>query len=65
MAGCTFSTPVGSNADITRSLPGNSFVGREWELGQLRAGLSQAKAGQGQLYAVSGEVGIGKTRLAA
>jgi tetratricopeptide (TPR) repeat protein len=40
------------------------FVGRERELAQLRAGLDDAIAGRGRLFLISGEPGIGKTRLA-
>src|SRR5262249_36590363 len=40
------------------------FVGRERELADLRAGLEDALAGHGRLFLISGEPGIGKTRLA-
>jgi predicted ATPase len=43
--------------------PGGFFVGRAWELAQLAAALREAKTGRGQLLVVSGEAGIGKTRL--
>ncbi len=39
------------------------FVGRERELGELCAGLNAAAAGHGRFFLVSGEPGIGKTRL--
>ena len=42
----------------------NAFVGRERELAELRAGLDDASAGHGRLFLLSGEPGIGKTRLA-
>lgn len=42
-----------------------SFVGRERELAELRAGLDDARAGRGRLFLLVGEPGIGKTRLAA
>jgi class 3 adenylate cyclase/tetratricopeptide (TPR) repeat protein len=39
------------------------FVGRDIELDQLRRALEQAGAGQGQVVAVIGEPGVGKSRL--
>ena len=39
------------------------FVGRETELEQLRQALSRAAAGQGQVVAIVGEPGVGKSRL--
>jgi DNA-binding SARP family transcriptional activator len=39
------------------------FVGRDDELAQLAAALERARAGVGQVLLVSGEPGIGKTRL--
>jgi DNA-binding NarL/FixJ family response regulator len=41
------------------------IVGRAHELGQLRAALVAAASGGGRLVLVSGEPGIGKTRLAS
>jgi predicted ATPase len=40
------------------------FVGRTAELASLHNGLEAARAGHGRLVIVSGEAGIGKTRLA-
>lgn len=40
------------------------FVGREAELGRLRDALAAARAGQGRLVLVGGEMGIGKSHLA-
>jgi len=42
----------------------NSFLGRERELTELRAALDDVNAGRGRLFLLSGEPGIGKTRLA-
>jgi tetratricopeptide (TPR) repeat protein len=42
----------------------SAFVGRDRELAELRAGLDDVGAGQGRLFLLSGEPGIGKTRLA-
>jgi class 3 adenylate cyclase/predicted ATPase len=39
------------------------FVGRQAELEQLHRALEQAKAGLGQIVAVVGEAGVGKSRL--
>lgn len=39
------------------------LVGREHELGELRAGVAAAVAGSGQLLLLTGEAGIGKTSL--
>src|SRR5437870_5767708 len=39
------------------------FVGRDAELVRLRQTLERSRAGQGQLAAVSGEPGVGKSRL--
>jgi hypothetical protein len=39
------------------------FVGRERQLADLHARLTQAMAGQGQVVGIEGEAGIGKSRL--
>ena len=39
------------------------FVGRETEIDQLRQALGRAAAGHGQLVALVGEPGVGKSRL--
>jgi hypothetical protein len=40
-----------------------SFVGREAEFAALAAALERARAGKGRLVALTGDAGIGKTRL--
>jgi class 3 adenylate cyclase len=40
------------------------FVGRQHELDALRQALAQAKTGHGQVVALVGEAGVGKSRLA-
>jgi class 3 adenylate cyclase len=40
------------------------FVGREHEMAELFAGFEDARAGRGRLFLLSGEPGIGKTRVA-
>ena len=44
--------------------PRTGFVGRERELAELMDGFADAVAGNGRLFLVVGEPGIGKTRLA-
>jgi predicted ATPase len=39
------------------------FVGRQDEIAQMQRALAQARAGQGQIIAVVGEPGVGKSRL--
>ena len=39
------------------------FVGREGELDQLRQALERAGSGHGQIVAIVGEPGVGKSRL--
>jgi class 3 adenylate cyclase/tetratricopeptide (TPR) repeat protein len=48
-------------AASTRGL--SRFVGRDTEMVQLRAAAEQAGRGQGQMVAVVGEPGVGKSRL--
>ena len=43
---------------------GGVFVGRQRELGELRAALEESLAGRGQMVMLVGEPGIGKTRTA-
>ena len=42
----------------------NILVNRDLELAQLRAGVDQALSGRGRMFLLTGEPGIGKTRLA-
>jgi tetratricopeptide (TPR) repeat protein len=42
-----------------------SFFGRQAELDELVAGLEDASRGEGRLFLIGGEPGIGKSRLAA
>jgi class 3 adenylate cyclase/tetratricopeptide (TPR) repeat protein len=48
-------------AAVARGL--TRFVGREAELAALRQALEQADAGHGQVVAIVGEAGVGKSRL--
>lgn len=54
---------MASEVEGKRLASGSVFIGREWELAQLHVALCEAQAGRGQLFVVSGEAGIGKTRL--
>src|SRR5262245_16916983 len=47
-----------------RGAASRRFVGRTRELFELAAGLDEALSGRGSLFLLSGEPGIGKTRLA-
>ena len=49
------------HASMARGL--TRFVGRDAELEQLRRALEEARAGRGQIVAVVGEPGVGKSRL--
>jgi tetratricopeptide (TPR) repeat protein len=42
----------------------SGFVGRGRELGELRVALQESHAGQGRMFMLAGEPGIGKTRIA-
>lgn len=56
--------PPPSNDPVPYSLAQLPFVGREAERAQLQRYLQGARAGQGRLVLLSGEPGVGKTRLA-
>jgi tetratricopeptide (TPR) repeat protein len=56
---------LNNQSNLQLPLATQSFVGRERELAELRLGLEDSIAGHGRLFMVSGEPGIGKTRLAA
>jgi hypothetical protein len=53
---------LASTISTTRA-PGRPFVGRASELDELRVALAETQEGRGTLILLSGEPGIGKTRL--
>ncbi len=54
----------GARCTPTDQWTAHSFVGREFELHALQAAFTQACSGCGQLRLLTGEPGIGKTRIA-
>ncbi|MCI0830090.1 MAG: AAA family ATPase [Chloroflexi bacterium] len=58
-----------NNVSVVRALSSNEpresgFIGRQQELAVLTTALDEALSGRGQMVMLSGEPGIGKTRLA-
>lgn len=51
------------SSGVTRGLGKLPFVGREEELAQLRQFLAQSRAGKGAFVFLTGESGVGKTRI--
>jgi len=56
-------TPIRSHLQAAAGRGLTSFVGRAAELDTLSLALEEAKAGKGQIVAVVGEPGVGKSRL--
>jgi class 3 adenylate cyclase/tetratricopeptide (TPR) repeat protein len=56
-------SPVRSRLHAAASRGLTRFVGREQEMNELLQALEQAQAGHGQIVAVVGEPGVGKSRL--
>jgi tetratricopeptide (TPR) repeat protein len=57
----TWTAPRATAEEVAR--PAGIFVGRERELGELLTALRNVHLGRGSLFLLSGEPGIGKTRL--
>ena len=60
----TESTFQPDRSSIPHRLNAGTFVGRQREMGELRAALEDALSGHGRLVMLAGEPGIGKTRTA-
>ena len=56
--------PLQDDPHALDSLAGGVFVGRQREMGELKACLEDALSGRGRLVTLVGEPGIGKTRTA-
>ena len=63
-AGAEGIAPIQDDAHALDSLAGGVFVGRQQEMGDLKAALENALSGRGRLMTLVGEPGIGKTRTA-
>jgi class 3 adenylate cyclase len=59
----TGASPVRSRLQATASRGLTKFVGRNAEIGGLFAELEQVRSGHGQVVAIVGEPGVGKSRL--
>ncbi|MGH7820756.1 MAG: AAA family ATPase, partial [Candidatus Binatia bacterium] len=55
--------PLRTRLEVAARRGLGKFVGRGWELAELRRALRLAKAGQGQVIGVAGEAGVGKSRI--
>jgi class 3 adenylate cyclase/tetratricopeptide (TPR) repeat protein len=55
--------PIRSRLQLAAARGLSRFVGRELELADLSAAMEQARAGHGQIVALVGEPGVGKSRL--
>jgi class 3 adenylate cyclase/tetratricopeptide (TPR) repeat protein len=59
----TGASPIRSRLHAAASRGLTRFVGRDSEIDQLARALARARTGQGQIVAVVGEPGVGKSRL--
>jgi class 3 adenylate cyclase/tetratricopeptide (TPR) repeat protein len=55
--------PMRTRFDLARARGLSKFVGRDYEMQDLKAALERAVGGQGQVIGVVAEVGVGKSRL--
>jgi AAA ATPase domain len=61
--GYRFIAQVGSRASASFRLAQSQLVGRTSEINELRTALGDASSGHGRIVLISGEAGVGKTRL--
>ncbi len=59
----TGATPVRTRLQAARARGFSRFVGRDAEMDQIRQAATQAREGHGQIIAIVGEAGVGKSRL--
>jgi tetratricopeptide (TPR) repeat protein len=59
----TGASAVRTRLQASRARGFSRFVGRDAEMDQIRQAAAQARQGRGQLVAVVGEAGVGKSRL--
>jgi class 3 adenylate cyclase/tetratricopeptide (TPR) repeat protein len=59
----TGAAPVRTRLQAARARGFTRFVGRDAEMDQIRQAAAQARRGQGQIVAIVGEAGVGKSRL--
>jgi len=59
----TGATPTRTRLQVAARRGLTPFVGRDAEMDQLRVALERARAGRGQVVALVGEPGVGKSRL--
>jgi class 3 adenylate cyclase/tetratricopeptide (TPR) repeat protein len=55
--------PIRSRLQLAAARGLSRFVGRDAELGELSAAMEQGRGGHGQIVALVGEPGVGKSRL--
>jgi class 3 adenylate cyclase/tetratricopeptide (TPR) repeat protein len=55
--------PIRSRLQMAAARGLSRFVGRDAELGEISAAMEQARGGHGQVVALVGEPGVGKSRL--
>ena len=61
--GYRFIAPVRSRASASLRPAQSQLVGRTFEINKLRTALGDASSGHGRIVLISGEAGVGKTRL--